>query len=76
MVKKAAMSFKISVSLCVVSSNPGVSIRMTLRPSRVNTFASATSAVHDPKPLAIARFELLAILMNWEGAGQFLVITT
>ena len=47
--KKAAIIFKTSVSLIEVSSNPGVSIRSTLRPSRVNMFESWTSAVHDSK---------------------------
>ena len=75
-VKKAAMSFKISVSLCIVSSNPGVSMRITLRPSRLNTFASWTSAVHDSNSIPTIRFESLAMLMSWREPGQFLVITT
>ena len=62
--KKAAISFKMSVSLFVVSSNPGVSMRMTFRPSRVNTSASWTSAVHDSKSVPTRRLEPLARLIN------------
>ena len=38
--KKAAIFLKISVSLFVVSSNPGVSMSVTCLPSRVNLSAS------------------------------------
>ena len=37
--KNAAINFKISVSLLLVSSKPGVSIRITPRPSRENSSA-------------------------------------
>jgi hypothetical protein len=47
--KKAAIFLKISVSLCVVSSNPGVSMSTTRLPSSVNSSASWTSDVHDSK---------------------------
>ena len=38
--KKPAIIFKISVSLLVVSSNPGVSMSTTCLPSSVNSSAS------------------------------------
>jgi hypothetical protein len=63
--KKVAMFFKIAVSLFVVSSNPGVSMNTTRLPSRVNSFASWTSGVHDSKPIPTLKFELLARLMNY-----------
>ena len=62
--KKAAIICKISVPLFEVSSNPGVSMRTTSRPSRVNRFEGWTSAVHDSKPIPTRRFEPLARLMN------------
>ena len=62
--KKAAIVFKISVSLFDVSSNPGVSMRVTFLPSRVNLFASWTSAVQDSRPIPIRRSEPLARLIN------------
>ena len=62
--KNAAINFKISVSLLMVSSKPGVSMRMTGRLSRTNSFANWTSAVHDSKFLPTRRFEPLAKLIN------------
>ena len=62
--KKAAIIFKISVSLFEVSSNPGVSTRVTLVPSRVNLSVTLTSAVHDSKPIPVCRLEPLARLIN------------
>ena len=62
--RNVAISVKISVSLLVVSSKPGVSIRITCRPSMVNSSASCTSVVHDFKPFPTRRLELLAMLMN------------
>jgi len=62
--KKAAIIFKISVSLFDVSSNPGVSMRTTFLPSRENSSASWTSAVHDSKFIPIRKFERLARLIN------------
>ena len=62
--KKAAIIFKTSVSLLVVSSNPGVSIRITFLPLRVNIFASWTSPVHDSRFVPIRKFEPLAMLTN------------
>ena len=70
--KKAAIISKISESLFVVSSNPGVSMRVTLLPSRVNLSASLTSAVHDSKPIPTRRLELLARLMNWRRPDELL----
>ena len=74
--KKVAIVLKISVSLLEVSSNPGVSMRVTLLPSRVNLSATWTSSVHDSKPVPTRRFEPLARLINWRQLSEFLVITT
>ena len=74
--KKAAIISKISASLFVVSSNPGVSMRITALPSRVNTSANLTSAVHDSKPIPTRRFEPLARLINWSHPSEFLVVIT
>jgi hypothetical protein len=62
--KNAAINFKNWVSLLLVSSNPGISIRMTCRPSSVNLSTSCTPAVHDSKSLVTRRSEPLAVLMN------------
>ena len=70
--RKSAIIFKISVSLFKVSSNPGVSMRLTALPSRVNSSESSTSAVQDSNPDPIRRFEPLARLTNWRLLGEFL----
>ena len=62
--KKSAIIFNTSVSLFVVSSNPGVSMRTTRLPSRVNSLASCTSSVHEVRFTPTGRFEWLARLMN------------
>ena len=72
--KKAAMTFKISASLFEVSSHPGVSMRVTAFPSRMNSFASWIPVVHGSGPAPIRRFEPLARLINWGQPGQILVI--
>ena len=72
--KKAAIISKMSESLFEVSSKPGVSMRVTLLPSRVNLSASWTSAVHDSKPVPTRRLEPLARLMNWRQSDEFLAI--
>ena len=72
--KNAAISFKISASLFVVSSNPGVSMRMTGFPSRVNLSARLTSVVDDSKPIPTRRLEPLARLINWKQLNELLVI--
>ena len=74
--KKAAIIFKTSVSLLEVSSNPGVSMRITFLPSRVNSSASWTSAVHDSKLIPTRRFERLARLINWRDPSESPVIIT
>ena len=63
-VRNAAINLKISVSLLLVSSNPGVSMRRTGRLSRTNSFASSTSVVQDPNFDSTRRFEPLAKLIN------------
>lgn len=62
--KKSAIILKTSVSLLVVSSNPGVSMSTTRLPSSVNSFASWTSSVHDVRFTPTCKFEWLARLMN------------
>jgi len=69
--KKAAILVNMSVSLVVVSSNPGVSINVTERPSNQNGCACATSTVHDTNPLPTRRSEPLATLMNWSMLCDF-----
>ena len=73
---KSAIILKISVSVFGVSSNPGVSIRVTSLPSIVNSFVSRTSSVHDPKPVESDRFEPLARLINWGQPHEFPVAVT
>ena len=63
--KKSAIIFNTSVSLLVVSSNPGVSMSTTRLPSSMNSSASLTSSVHDLRSIPTGRFEQLARLMNW-----------
>ena len=72
--KKAAITLKISVSLFVVSSNPGVSMRVMLLPSRVNLSVCWTSTVQDLKPIPTPRLESLARLMNWRQSDETLLI--
>ena len=62
--KNAAMIFKISASLFSMLSNPGVSIRVTVLPPRVNLSESLTSAVHDSEFVPIRKVEPLARLIN------------
>ena len=62
--KDAAIPPKVSESLALVSSKPGVSMRDTHHPSRVNSFATWTSAVHDFRFFPTRSCEPLAILMN------------
>ena len=74
--KKAAIVSKISVSLFMVSSNPGVSMSITALPSRVNSSVGWTLSVHESKSVPIRNFESLAILINWGQLGESLVIIT
>ena len=67
--RKDPISFKTSVSIFEVSSNPGVSMRVTALPLRVNSSASWTSTVHDSNPIPIGRFEPVARLINWKYVG-------
>ena len=67
--KNAAIVFKISMSLFAVSPNPGASMRVTAFPSRLNSFASLTSAVRDSSPVLTRRSEPLARLINLRHLG-------
>ena len=49
-------------------------MRITLLPSRVNSSARWTSAVHDSKLIPIRRFERLARLINLTEASELFVI--
>ena len=71
--KKALTFSKISVSVVEVSSNPGVSMRVIVLPSRMNSSESWTWSVHDSKPVPTRRFEPLARLINWMRPSEFLV---
>ena len=62
--RKSAISFRISVSVFEVSSNPGVSMRITGLPSRVNFSVTSTSAVQESNSIPTRRFEPLARLIN------------
>ncbi len=53
------------MSLLFVSSKPGVSRRVTCRPSRSNTWETWTSSVHDSRPSPTRRLEPLAKFMNY-----------
>ena len=64
MARNDPIFFKMSVSLFVVSSNPGVSMSTTRLPSSVNSFASWTSGVHDSRADPTCRLDLLARFMN------------
>ena len=48
-------------------------MRVTIRPSRMNLFASWTFVVHGPGPVPTCRLEPLARLINWRRPGEFLV---
>ena len=76
-VRKRAISFKTSVLVFEfeVSSNPGVSMRVTTLPSRVNSSASWNSVVHACRPVPTRRFEPLARLINWRQSDQSIMIT-
>ena len=67
--RKEPIFFKIPVSILEVSSNPGVSMRITDLPLRANPSATWTSTVHASNPIPIGRFESLARLINWKRVG-------
>jgi len=69
--KKLAILANISASLIdsELSSNPGVSIRVTILPPRGNSFESSTSLVAESKVVPTRRSEPLARLMNWRRQG-------
>jgi len=62
--RKLAIVWRTSVSLRVVSSNPGVSIKTTRRPSRSKDPAICTALVQDRNPLPTTRSDPLMRLMN------------
>ena len=62
--RNSAISVRISVSVFEVSSNPGVSMRVTGLPSRRNLSVTWTSAVHDSSSIPTRKFEPLARLIN------------
>ena len=53
-----------SVSLFSVSSNPGVSTKTTLLPSKSNGAVAAMTSVHDRRPSLVGRPEFDTRLMN------------
>ena len=62
--RKAAIMLRTSTSLNLVSSNPGVSIKTTRRPSRSKGFPNCTSFVQDSRLPLVARSDPLVRLMN------------
>lgn len=68
--RKAAIILRTSVSLRVVSSNPGVSIKTTRRPSRSKAPATCTVFVQDRRPLLTPRLDPLTRLMNCANRSQ------
>lgn len=60
----AAMDERMSVSLRDVSSNPGVSIKVTMRPLRRNGLEVRTSDVQLSRPRPTGKLDPLARLMN------------
>jgi len=62
--RKAAIVLRTSVSLCTVLSNPGVSIRLTRRPSR-SKGANCTVFVQDRSPLQTLELDPLTRLTNF-----------
>ena len=63
--KKRTIVSKISVSVVESSSNPGVSMRVTVLPSRMNSSDNWASVVHGSESVASGRSEPLARLINW-----------
>ena len=68
--RKAAIILRTSVSLLVVSSNPGVSIKTTRRPSKLKAPATWTVFVQDRSPLLTPRLDPLTRLINCVDRGQ------
>ena len=66
--KKATTIFKTS-SAPEGKSDPGVSMRVTILPSRLNPSESCTPVMHDSEPIGSGRFEPLARLINWVYSG-------
>ena len=73
--KKTAIVFKTS-SAPEGKSNPGVSMRVTDLPSRVNSSESWIPASRDSEPVGSGGFEPLARLINWRQSGELLVTIT
>ena len=68
----AAIMVKISVSLRVVSSNPGVSIRITTRPSTKKGREICTSLVQLSRPRPTGRLDPLAVLINFAYSARII----
>ena len=62
--RKEAVILRTSMSLSEVSSNPGVSMRTTGRPSRRKGSVAWTVFVKDRSPSPIPKLDLLMRLMN------------
>ena len=63
--RKSAIIRRMSASLLVVSSNPGVSINATIRPSSSNGCATLIISVQDSSPAPTRRSDPLARLINY-----------
>lgn len=68
--KKSAIILRISVSLFVVSSKPGVSTRVTVRPSSEKGAATPMAFVQENNPLLIFISDPLTMLMNCTDSGR------
>ena len=63
-VRKVAIILRTSTSLRSVSSNPGVSIKTTWRPSTPKGSPGCTPLVQDSRPSLVARLDPLMRLTN------------
>lgn len=68
--RNAAIILRMSTSLCIVSSNPGVSIKTTRRPSRLKGFPGCTTLVEDSSPIPTRMLDPLTRLINCVTTGR------
>lgn len=68
--RKATIVRSVTVSFCVVSLNPGVSIKTTRRPSSSKAPAICTVFVQESSPSLTPRLDPLTRLMNCADGGD------
>ena len=66
--RNRAIILRMSVSDTLKSSNPGVSIKVTRRPSSMNVSVVSTVDVHEESPRPIATPASLTRLMNYNNS--------